>query len=404
MSVAVDNTPTYTFETLMTVASEFDAIRLIFAQSNNAGGTATPATIKAAVGVAGDPSDATIAALGSSAFVSAPFAGAATGTLPVAASNVRRAYVMSDWIAMPSTPRTDGGTLPVVVVRAFISAGATLVLQGQGSTDVTGWGSHSSGRIWKVYRKSGDFVSAGQSSFRTSSTFIGTGATPCVGVQYMSRGKILNVFGTGDSITEGAGSSLFGEGFVFPACVAESNVAGNMPVEYSDLGWSSTTWPMILNNTTDALNAGFILPDDLMMIPAWTPNSAPASGGTIVAANIAAQRYYFAQALAAIQAKGVHPIIWNGIPTNTAVTAWGASDSLRIAYAQEIATRAARGEIVIDTNTALSGVVDGTGQMQILAGAVTDGIHPNDAGNAILAALVRQALAQFQIASGVLIT
>jgi lysophospholipase L1-like esterase len=48
---------------------------------------------------------------------------------------------------------------------------------------------------------------------------------------------------------------------------------------------------------------------------------------------------------------------------------------------------------VVDTATAINGTVSG-GQMEMAAAYNADGIHPNDAGNAVLAALINPLIKQ----------
>jgi hypothetical protein len=79
------------------------------------------------------------------------------------------------------------------------------------------------------------------------------------------------------------------------------------------------------------------------------------------------------------------------LPCNTSVHAWAAADSLRTADNAQVLAR--NDILTADTATVMTGVDDGTGQLQIKAGYTTDGIHPNDTGNAAIVPVVQSAIA-----------
>lgn len=366
-----DNSTVKTFMVAGALAQKFDAIRLIFANAST--------TDTVAVNLCKVSSPASAADLNNSAgtFASVTFAGAATGTVPVAVGASRRGFLVSDWIALSSTDRSDGGTFPLFHARAYITTAATISVMGNGTDSFTNWATRTNGRIWCMRYQNADQVT-------TPSGFTDTtnrSQSPIVGVQYLARGRVVTVMGAGDSITEGRGTYL-GEGFGVPACEALSDMSG-IAYEWANIGSAGVGMSQTRDQVLDVLAAG-IYPDIFVL-----PNSSPNEQSTpITAANIGAARQKLARALADMRANQVEPILWTWVPTNPAVLDWGSSDSLRTAYNADTLLLRSRGQSVADFSAALSGTTDGDGQVNMLAGTTTDNIHPNDTGNAVLTSLL----------------
>lgn len=372
-----------TFEVLMALAQDFDAVRIITSNSNNGTNTSAP-LILANVATVGDTSAATTDAADWSAQVT--WGGAGTQALTVASGTSRRTYQVSDWILKSSLPRTDGGTLPLLAVRGFVATNANpITIMGNGTDNFSNWSAHPSGRIWKMRVANGNFASASQSTFNANSSVVQQ--SPIIGVQYSARGRVVTVMAAGDSITEGRGTYI-GEGFIFPACAELSSKAG-VAVEYCNIGWSGVNTSFVARQVLDVTNAG-IFPD-LMFLPAGSPNDI---GGTITAALIASQRANIGWAQALCRQNQIIPVIWPWLPSNTAVKNYGATDSLRVAYNQEVYTLAGRGVDVSMVDTPIIGELSG-GQVQMAAGTTGDNIHPNDAGNALMKPFAKTAIARY---------
>lgn len=453
-----------TFEVMMTTATDFDAVRIIYAMGNldPSGGAITP-TVIGRVAVVGDPSDATISALPTSSWITQTWGGTAAnnymggsspGTLPPAATSARRGFTISDLIPISSVPRTDGGKYPLLLVRADLytpdSSGGQIVISGTATSTVANWATHPSGRIWRQMWRNGAWVNTG---LMTNVD----GGSPIAGVIYYARGKIVNVAGFGDSITESVGGTYRGEGFGFPATQALT-AAGGPAYEWSNFGWESQNTTAILQNLNDAVALG--LPFNVGVIPNGSPNDVANGSGsvgsisgttlTVTTANsgFAVGQYIYlpgitpgtyitalgtgtgstgtytvniSQTVASgalsntnpitstiinatrwkaqmmynkLAGAGISPVIWTWLPTNDAQKTYGPSDSLRVAYNSDLRARAASGMVVADFDTALSGVTNSAGQVQYLAGATTDNIHPNDTGNAILAPMLQKAISK----------
>ena len=375
-----DNTTQQTFHVVLTTAQHFDAVRLIFAN-----GTTSAATVGVAkVSPLSDLSTESNQNNSGGTWTSVTFAGgAATGTIPAAGgASFRRSFLLSDWISVSSLDRVDGGTFPAIAVRAYISTSGTIGVVGNGTDSFTNWPTNPTGRIHIMRNQAGDQVTAPAGFSSTTNT----SQSPIVGIQYAARGRVVTVMGIGDSITEGRGTYK-GEGFGMPACAAISDING-VAVEWSNCGWSSASPPQIMAFGLDALQ---YLTPDILVLPNGSPN---VSSAPLTTAGITVCRQMLYRLLAECQTKGVRPLIWTWLPNNDTVKAWNSSDSLRRAWndtTRQLATQ--RGLIVLDADAILAGVANGSGQIQMLAGSTSDGIHPNDSGNALLAAEFKKAFA-----------
>jgi lysophospholipase L1-like esterase len=378
---AVNNGTASTFQIVCELAQNFDAVRLVIANtqyqiSDNTVSmkVSTPTTTADLNNSGGTWTTVTKAALSRMATAIAP------------ASANRISYTVTDWISLASVARSDSGTQPMFAARVFMSGNAALPCYGNGTDDFTNWATRTDGRLWCARSMSGDGVTT-PSSF-TSTT--NQSQSPIVGVQYLSRGKVISVGAVGDSITEGRGTYL-NDGFILPAVAELSSMTGTA-VEYSNFGWSTQSMSQYGERAIDILESE--VRPDILVIPAGSPNDQPV---TLTAAGIAAFQGMRGRILATCAQRNVVPVMWTWLPVNTAVNPWGSSDSLRVA--DNAAVLAQPKLLVADTSTAISGTVSG-GQVQIAVADTTDGIHPNDTGNAVLKAVIKPVLAKAVATAG----
>ena len=390
-TVASTVTPGRTYEVLMAPAQHFDAIRVILAVSQTAALDAITPTVQVGLAVVPDTTDASLVA---ATPIPALFAGAATTTLAPAVTSSRRTIVTTDWTVISSVPRTDGGSLPLLVIRACVVGATTgnVVMLGNGAQNFSNWATHPSGRIWRMNGKGGQFVLGANWTGMQNSNSIAEQGCVIVGMQGLYRGKVINIDGFGDSISEGQGTYI-GEGFGHPAAVALTAADSNGVVyEWSNWGWAGQSMSQIRDNLLDALASGIIGAKDIITIPNASPNDIST---TISAANILAIRGKLGTALQKIAANGIETLQWTWLPSNTSIKTYAATDSLRRAYNDETRLLASRGQIIVDLASVIAGIDDGTGQIQIKAtptNLTTDGIHPNDAGNALLTVALQNAI------------
>ena len=369
-----------THHCVMSTALPFDAVRIVFSASNSVGVPITRAAL-CPLPTAADLN-------GSNLFWrQVTFNTASAGTIPSRSKNRRRTYLISDIIDISSVPRTDGGVYPLLAVRAFLGTPGTYTFlnNSSGSQDLRTWATHPSGRIHAMRLQDGDCVNFPLSFDSTENQRF----SPIVGLIYYARGRVVNVAGFGDSITEGQGSYI-GEGFGFPACLNLTEAAADgVAYEWSNLAWAGMT--MYGNFSTGAIHdqvrdaATIKLPIDIAVMPCGSPNVSAGSPPTLTNDIVSAQqRQPFSKMLAACRDLGALPIAWSWLPTNPAVFDFGASDAVRVAYNAEVAAWISHVGSWVDAAAILSGTTDADGQVNMLAGSTTDGVHPNDAGNALL--------------------
>lgn len=369
---AFDNGVPKTFRAIIALAQHADRVRIVFAN----GATGATYTV-AGCNVRALPD--LVSALPAPTAATLPSA----GVVPVAPTAARRGYLVSNWVDISTVDRTDGGAFPLLCIDAYVSTAASISILGNGGSDnFANWATRPNGRIWIMRHNDGDCVTTPANFVSTTNRI----QSPIVGVQYVARGRVVTVMGVGDSITDGRGTYI-GEGFGLPACEAVSSMSG-VAVEWWNNGWAGLglgNWAA--PGFEDMIAAGLI-PDIVI-----TPNGSPNEFGTpILASNIASSRQSLARILHAARENQVTPIVWTVLPTNPAIKDYNASDALRVGHNAATLQMAQRGVHVVDMAAALSGVTDGDGQVNILAGCTTDNIHPNDAGNALMRDLLIQAL------------
>lgn len=373
-----------TFEVTMALAQDFDAVRIITANSYNGTNTSSPSMV-ANIAVVGDASDATLDAASWSTGVT--WSAAGTVALQANTTALRRTYQVSDWINKASIPRTDGGFLPLLSVRCWVATNANpITILGNGSDSFSNWATHPSGRIWKMRKGNNNFASTNQATFTASATV--SQQSPIIGVQYAARGAVITVMAAGDSITEGRGTYL-GEGFIFPAVAALSNKEG-VAIEYANIAWAGVPTSAIRDQILNILYAGII--PDMLFVPSGSPNDIST---TISATDIANIRSNISRALVAMRENQVVPIVWPWLPSNPNIKAYGATDSLRVSYNNEIYKYPVRGINVALVDTLINGVVDGSNQVNMAIGTTTDDIHPNNTGNGLMSESVKEIIAKF---------
>lgn len=365
-----------TWHALIALATGFDAVRVLFA-NHQTSGTIAIAAAKASVVADASTDDA----INNSSGTWSPllFGGSGSVTMSNSASVNRVAYQWSDWLNLSSVARTDGGLLPLLAVRAhFASTVSQFSVWGNGADSFTNWATRTDGRIWINRMKTGNQVST-VTGFDSSTNI---SQSPILGVQYAGRGRVITVMGLGDSITDGRGSYL-GEGFGVPM-VNTLSAQLAVPMEWANMGWAGQNPVHFSIRVGDVLQSSGLAPDILMMAP-YSPNVGSAPLTTTMIDNC---RQAFARALRECYLTGVVPVFWTGLPTSAAVKNWDASDNLRRAYNYELLGYANNGVPAVDFDGAFwGGGMDQDGQNVPPSIYSTDGIHPNNAGNSVMAAL-----------------
>jgi lysophospholipase L1-like esterase len=360
-----------TFQLTCELVDDFVAVRPIFANASTALSDKVVYVAASALSSAADLNNSSgtwVQGTGREGYVSFLTA--------LAPATGRISFTVPDWIPLTSVARTDGGTNRLVAVRAYVSGNTLTQVVGTGSVPadaLANWASRTDGNLVALRYQAADGVAA-PTNFTST-----TDRDQCaiVGVQYLSKsGKVTTVGGVGDSITEGRGTYL-GDSHVFQAARDVAAATGRK-IEYSNFGWSSETMTGssgFAGRAIDILESP-VCPDILVM-PTGSPNDLVSPTQSYM------DQYQLERNHVAMRAneRRVVPVFWTFLPVNDSFRTWGTDDAFRVA--DNARALAQPGLIVADTSTVYSGATSG-GQVQIASGLTTDGVHPNDTGNAAL--------------------
>lgn len=363
-----DNSTAKTFRAIFEVAPGVDAVRPIFGNGNT-GATYTVAACNLRALANLTSSFPSLSGIGATAC-----ALPSSGVVPVAPGASRRGYLLGNWTDLSSVARDDGGSGALVCIDAYVSTAATITIMGNGgSDDYAGWASRTNRKALFRYADT-DCVTT-PANFTSATNRI---QSPIIGLQYAARGRVITSMVMGDSVASGRGT-IIAEGFNVLA--AETVSVPNGPyvetINCAIAGVGSSIYRYLLE---EIVSAGII--PDVVVSPNGSPNDYTTALST---SEILESRKGMANLLRVAHANKIVPLLWTVLPTNIAVKNYGANDANRVAYNTE--TLARSGITVMDFSAALSGTTTG-GQVEIAAGMTSDGIHPNTAGNTVMAALL----------------
>jgi len=304
---------------------------------------------------------------GESTWVDATFSSAASGSLALS-DGTMPSFTATDWIDVSSIDRTDGGSLPVLLVRIEQPAAAGFMTNP--FSDLANMANKASvGQ--RPYRAAAMAVLGVTTKASVNAAAYSANHQAAI-VQYAPRTKAKTVMAFGDSLTEGSGGvSINTYSWLHKACEAAHTSA--MPIEIANFGWggkdSNEFYDMASVFAPMCKNA-------LAFYAAFTPNSS------LVAANVDVFRRYTARFLELCDTYGITPILDTGIPSTYGLAQgknWAAVDNLRIARNAELLLS---GFPVADFSSVMTGGFNATNTLQrdIVAAYTTDGLHPNDAG------------------------
>ncbi|MCV7416427.1 SGNH/GDSL hydrolase family protein [Mycolicibacterium litorale] len=375
---SINNMTSKTYQATYELVGSFDAVRVIFGSDDEEN------SVKVTEAIVSAPSSADDLNNSNGAWSRVTSQGETEFSISSAPhENGQTAYTVSDWLPLTSVDRTDGAGFPLVSVRARMAPTSALPVLGNGKDDFTNWASRSDGgrKFW-WREQEGDHVSD-PSGFASS---VNRSQSPIFGIQYLCSGRVVTVAAVGDSITEGRGSYI-GEGFILPLLEKLNSDSNSTKYEYANFGWSGQNPAQYTERALRLLDSE--LKPDVLIFPAGSPN--PASAGALTDEAVSKIAVGRDSVVAAAQDQGVVPLIWTWLPTNATVRSYGTTDARRVAYNSELLQLAPNGLLVADVAEPLSGPVVG-GQVQMAEGLSKDGIHPNDAGNAVIGVAVEPAL------------
>lgn len=200
---------------------------------------------------------------GTSASVTVP-----VGTNTNAGANRIMGWACSDWVLVNSVDRTDGGTLPIVQIRSWMTTpNATLISMSTTETSPFNSNTANAGRTIATgvfADTTGVYTTAPTSNAFTASLSNTNWQCPCiVEFRYTSRG--ISVAAFGDSLTRGLATTN-AHGIVpwgLVGCAAVSSQT--KPVTFADFGFGSSQVDSTLERAQQM--APFLLPDVFILYP-----------------------------------------------------------------------------------------------------------------------------------------
>ena len=378
----------YTFGQVVTCEAPFEAIQLIV------GNPTTTATNYDAFGIAAQatlagPNGFTIPVDGSGnvqAFVPVTWGGAANAAVP-AGTAAQPTYVMSDPIPLESLPRSDGGTLPLLNIRTFISTGSNLL----SNVKTAAFNANRVGG-----RQTHDYLVQGSNAIGTASptlNAVDAGFNPVIGIRFLSRTKGLTIMAAGDSLTQGQYTTSDFNAWGLKA--AEILSTPQLPVSFANEGVGGQTTDVF---TARALKAISLYNPDVVLVSPWSPNNLEGSSG-------AARAGMFGQAQ--ITAAAVESAGGTGVIVSTFPWSGTAGQILSQQTTSNLLRASATGRApIFDVQSVLLGGVPAAGTQFVMpaayaayptAGSLLNA-HVNDAGTLLLGQSLAQLL-QTYIAS-----
>lgn len=369
-------TSVMTYNTVMELESEFIGFRIGI---HNIAGTAVTG-VKACVAVR-DKVDYNTAdslwmaetSLSGGAWIDCTFGGATTATLAPALGTERTSITWSDLIPIPSLTRIDGGVRPIIQVRIEFPSGAQYSRPANG---IARWRTLESPRYFRVSKQAVGGVTDKAAYTQVANTEQGI----CVpAVQYYTKKKGKQFLIVGDSIREGVGATPNGVGAA--QLLAYRHSTPDAPIDYFN-GAIHAQAPMVYSpRVNDMLDV--VKPTHVFYAP-WSGNDVAVGGITPDALNRA--RMALANVIGWVRGARTptNLILDEGTPTSTAYKAVGAADSRRVDFNNWL--RNFTGVITTPGYAdAVSVAPDATGQIQINPSLTSDGVHPNGAGQKLLA-------------------
>lgn len=355
---------TQTYQIIFQCDAEFDGIRPIFQNAS----PDVIAGVKFCVASGADYGDKVGNALG---WVDGTFAGATTGTL-VAGATQRPSLLVGDFAQCTSLPRADGARGYLAYVRAMIPTAGTLSLTlSDSGGSITEWNGLQHGTIYSN-RVAGDSVT-------NKATHANNGARSDInilGIELLSRGKVVSSVQFGDSITKGQGIiGLSNLNYGQRAAATMSKVGGTVFAN-GNCGWSSQTTSQFLARALDFLA---VVQPSLCVYAAFSPNDTSAQ---LTTAQMNIARFRIHTFVNECIKNRVHPVIWTGLPAATAKSWDTTSEAVRMAFVNDVKSKYSNMATVIDMNSAMS---DGLYPANIKAGLSADNLHPNAAGHDVMA-------------------
>jgi hypothetical protein len=299
------------------------------------------------------------------------------------------AWTFTDWVNINNVSPDAETAMRVLMIRFLVTNGATYTYAAGRLSGWTGNRPLNNGYDYFIggYKFGADQVTdptiMDKSAAETNSPFDGT---PCAMVQFITAHDGLVGMSAGDSMAQGTSTSTQFSNYLAQLVIdlGKTNV-GSVPMGWTNCAVGGLASEQIFARLQTIIK---IVRPSFVILPTWTYNEL---NGSINADRIACNLYLarLFQTVDIVRAAGAVPILISPCPRDgktmgsEQVAAWKA--------VYDLMTTMAPDEIVIDISTVLT---DGQ-----LAGVfpndsiyTTDGVHPNDAGHALIASYIRPLL------------
>ena len=297
------------------------------------------------------------------------------GVRPGAASWAPDLY-HSDWIALPSIRRSDGGPGCLLNVRSLLAPGAILRGPGAGPYDTTRSNPvHFTGRSYETYFQPGDHMSNRTRLIRAPGM---QGAGTVYAVQFHTAVPGATVQMVGDSIGQGVGSSNGYANFVLLACAATS--LDRRPVHFLQGAVAGETSADYIQAASRDLASCTI---SIACIQTWSGNDVSSQMSPQQARSAADAAWHRAEQYGQdVRLKGGVPIYLSAVPQLLRCPT-PALEAARLSSVRRCHVLAGRGEFVLDLNGILG---DDRVPADYRHEFLVDHFHASDAGQRAVAA------------------
>lgn len=297
-------------------------------------------------------------------------------------------WTWTDWRPIRSLTRTDRqGGMRVLMLRMLLPQNQTITYASSGFHGYFGQAEVHHGFDHVTAKWHGDCVTEPVAIDSTHAS-IGQGVNSMACVQFLTKSPGVTGIVTGDSHYTGTSATAQLLSFALRASVSVgSSAVGRVPIGFVTCATggarSGNFFPRLLD-LLDAVRPGFVI------LPGWTYNDEDCG----LAANESACTAFFARLLMAadqVKTRGAIPIFMTPFPRDeNAMTAEVIAPWRRLR--NDILMLRHSGEIVLDATSLLgarrNGMLTGTYRPEF----TNDDIHPNDAGHAALAEVLKPIL------------
>lgn len=308
------------------------------------------------------------------------YGGSATFSAPARLNTERVSITWCDWVEAPSLERTDGGIRPILLYRYEFPVGTVVSYPTNGTA---GWrDASSSPRLLTTNVQAVSGVTD-KAAFTNGNNTESTTSIVVPIVQYVTKAKGRQWIIGGDSVAEGVGATPACYGYVQRALLELSTPQA--PVEYFNAALHSQQPPIYSNSLADWVSTVKPTAATYQGFSINQVTNSPAGSG--MNANDR-KRMILGLGVATAALDGIPTLLMEGLPCNASFKAVGAGDQGRLDFNNLELPKYTAMKVVKGLADAFSGATV-NGQIQYLASVSSDGVHPNQAGSILGAAIVK---------------